>query len=219
MNAVVRAIVIEPMLALYPPPTHLRGNEQAQALALAAYETALAGFDRATLERGWAKVIAEQTYWVWPNPGMIAEACRQCEPVKKGPSEASLRRQQALAMTDAYVARYTKTSQVWKLAKREGWAGLLLDYVQSAAWVQAQLICKTDGIGWNSQLARDLGHFSSSEEAFAAYRETIRNPVEKGSIRVTVPPSRIRAWKERGQQECKAGVDASGRPARAERTD
>ncbi|OWK47334.1 hypothetical protein [Fimbriiglobus ruber] len=193
----VREAVLAPLTALYPPPTHLRADERVQAVALAAYEKALAGFDRATLERGWAKVVAEQTYWVWPNPGVIAEACRQCAPPKREPSEAALRRQQAQEMTDAYVTRYMKTSQVWKLAQREGWAAPLLEYVQAAAWVQAQLICKTDGIGWDTLLIDDPDRYDSSQEAFSAYCDSVRGPVERGRIRVTIPPARVLEWKDR----------------------
>jgi hypothetical protein len=53
MSQTVRELIIEPMLALYPPPAHLRHNSDAQQRALAAYEKSLAGFDRDTLQRGW----------------------------------------------------------------------------------------------------------------------------------------------------------------------
>ena len=93
-----------------------------------------------------------------------------------------------------------KTSQVARLAWREVWAGQLLDYVQAAAWVQAQLICQVQHIGWDTKLAEGLGQFHSSQEAFAAYRRTIERPVERGQIRVTVPPSRLRRWQRSVQQ-------------------
>jgi hypothetical protein len=201
MTGPVREIIIEPMLALYLPPRHLRTDQKARALALAAYETALDRFDRDTLRRGWDKVVSEQTYWCWPNPGIIAEACRLFELRREKPNEEEQRRQQAHDMASAYTARYLKTSHVAKLAKREGWAGGLADYVHSAAWVLAQMICKVQHIGWDAGLARDLGPFHSSEEGFALYRKTIEKAVEKGQVRVTVPQSRIREWKERCRQK------------------
>ena len=56
------------MLALYPPPQHLRGDANKQAAALAAYAVALAGFDDPTLAAGWKVVTAEHQFWVWPQP-------------------------------------------------------------------------------------------------------------------------------------------------------
>jgi hypothetical protein len=189
------------MRALYPPPQHLRDDSRALTLALTSYEAALAGFDRGTLQRGWEKVVADHNFWCWPNPGLIVEACRQCEPRPKPPSEEEQRRQQALEMAQAYTARYMKTSQVARLARREGWAGQLLDFVQAAAWVQAQLICQVQHIGWDTKLTQGLGQFHTSKDAFAAYRKTVEKAVEHGHIRVTVPQARIRTWKERSRAQ------------------
>jgi hypothetical protein len=200
MTSLVRQVIIEPMGELYLPPLHLRADREARSRALDAYETALAPFDRTTLQRAWEKVVAEQTFWVWPNPGVIVEACRQCQSRSKPPSDKNQPRAKALQMTEDYTRRYMRTSQVAKLATREGWDGKLREYVAGAAWVQAQLICQVQAIGWDTHLADDLGHFHSSQEAFTAYRKTIEKPVERGQIRVTVPRSRIREWKEQPQQ-------------------
>jgi hypothetical protein len=200
MTQAVRDVILGPMRALYPPPQHLR-EPKALELALAAYETALAGFDRETLQKGWDKVVADHNFWCWPNPGLIAEACRQCEPRPKPPSEEEQRRQKAQELAEAYASRYMKSSQVAKLARREGWAGNLLDYVQSAAWVQAQLVCQVRHLSWDSKLAEPLGRFRSSQEAFAAYRPTVEKALERGQVRVTVPQARIRQWKEQCRQQ------------------
>jgi hypothetical protein len=198
MTQAVRDIILTPMQELYLPPLHLRRDADAQARALAAYEAALSSFDPDTLQRGWAKVVAEQTYWVWPNPGTIAEACRSFQPKPAPPSEEQQRQAKALQMTDDYATRYMKTSHLAKLARREGWSGRLREHVTDAAWVQAQLICRVKNIGWNAKLADGLGRFHSSAEAFAAYRKTISHAIERGQIRVRIPPSCIRHW----QQEC-----------------
>jgi hypothetical protein len=205
MTDAVRQAILEPMLQLYLPPLHLRADAQAQALALALYEQALAPFDRGTLERAWQQVVAHHAFWVWPNPGLIAEACRHCESRPRPPSDEEQRQAQALELAEAYTTRYLKTSQLAKLAKREGWAGWLRDYVAAAAWVQAQLICRVRNIGWDGRLAQDLGRFHSSGDAFEAYRQTIIKPVERGQIRVHVPPSRIHRWKVEA-------VEAADRP-------
>ena len=125
MTLVVQEVIIRPMTELYLPPLHLRGNAEARARALDAYDKALAGFDRDTLQQAWKTVVAQQTYWVWPNPGVIAEACRHCQPRPKPTNEEEKRREQALDMAEAYTARYMKTSRLAKLARQEGWDGPL----------------------------------------------------------------------------------------------
>jgi hypothetical protein len=209
MTDAVRQAILEPMLALYLPPLHLRADAQARARALALYEQALVPFDRGTLERAWQQVVANQAFWVWPNPGVIVKACRHCEPRPRPPSEEEQRQAQALELAETYTARYLKTSQLAKMARREGWAGRLHEYVAAAAWVQAQLICKVHHIGWDACLVRDLGRFHSSHEAFAAYRHTIGKPVERGQIRVHVPPCRIRRWKEEAGRDAAASIPGS----------
>jgi hypothetical protein len=198
----VRNVILEPMLALYPPPSHLRHDEQAQQRALAAYEKALAGFDRATLERAWEKVVARQAGWVWPNPRTIVDACRQCQPRPTPPSDQEQRQQHALDLAEAYTAQFMKTSYLARLARQEGWAGPLRDYVADAAWVQAQLLAQVKRIGWNARLADGLGPFRSSQEAFAAYRQTISAAIKDGEIHVRVPRSRICSWKEHAMPDC-----------------
>jgi hypothetical protein len=101
MTETVREVILGPMCTLYPPPQHLRGNSKAVSIALAAYEKALAGFDRPTLGRGWDEIVAAQTFWCWPNPGEIADACRNYQPQPKQPSEEESRQQQAMDMADA----------------------------------------------------------------------------------------------------------------------
>jgi len=202
MTTAVRDIIIEPMLSLFPAPLHLRHNGQARELALAAYEKALARFDRETLQRGWEKIVAEHALWVWPNPATIADACRQCQPKPTPPSEEEQRKEKALGMAEAYTTHYMKTSHLARLARQEGWAGRLREYVADAAWVQAELLCKIKNIGWNARLADGIGQFRSSAEAFAAYRKTISHAIERGQIRVSVPRARILQWKEQAVPDC-----------------
>ena len=180
-----------------PPPQHLRANSEGLSLALAAYEKALARFDRQTLERGWDKIVAEQTFWCWPNPGEIADACRQCMPHPRPPSDEERRKQQAMDLADTYTTRYMKTSQVAKLARREGWSERLREYVYDAAWGTGPADCRwSTTLAGTRSLPREAGQFRSSYDAFEAYRQTIRRTVESGHVRVIVPRNRIREWKE-----------------------
>jgi hypothetical protein len=210
MTDAVRQAILEPMLQLYLPPLHLRADAQAQAGALALYEQALAPFDRGTLERAWQHVVANHAFWVWPNPGAIVAACQRCESRPRPSSDEAQRQAQALEQAEAYTARYLKTSQLAKLARREGWAGRLNEYVAAAAWVQAQLICGVQHLGWDAILVRDLGRFRSSREAFEKYRNTIADPAERGHIRVHVPPSCIRRWKEEAKRETATSILGNG---------
>ena len=92
MTKAVRDVITR-MLALYPPPMHLRQDGEAREAALESYAKVLERFDRATLERAWEKVVAENKYWVWPQPGLIVEACELFAPrrLEKSP-EAEHRR-------------------------------------------------------------------------------------------------------------------------------
>jgi hypothetical protein len=56
-----------PVQGLYSPPQHSR-DPQAMEIALAAYETALAEFDRETGQNGGQNVTAHHNFWHWPNP-------------------------------------------------------------------------------------------------------------------------------------------------------
>jgi hypothetical protein len=210
MTEAVREYVLDRMVQLYPPPTHLRGDEAQTNAALAEYERVLAPFDRETLARAWDKVVAEHSFWVWPNPGLFAEACRQFAPKPTAPSEKEQRRQQALELADHYTHRYMKMSHLAQLARAEGFEPELLAYVQAASWVQAQLIAGVRDIGWDSVLVPDAHAYGSAREAFAAYRQSIARTVEQGRISVRVPPSIVRAWKA----ECRRGPASPPDPAR-----
>lgn len=200
MTTAVQTLITGPMLALYPPPQHLRGDAQQQAAALAAYDKALARFDAATLAAGWELVTAKHQFWVWPNPGTLAEACRRCEPPRPAASDQGERRQRADAMAETYAAKFMRSTHLAKLAQAEGWAGRLAEYVRDAAWVQAQLICGLSRVSFASSLVPAECRHLSAGEFIAGYRESVAGVLGRGVVRVTVPPSRIRGWKS-----CHAG--------------
>ena len=161
MANAVRDIILTPMQETYLRPAHLRHNAQARSRTLALYEQALAPFDDDTLRRAWQKIVAEHTSWrTWPSPGMIARACRQCQPRPIPPATDEQRKAKAFALADDYATAFMHTSHLAKLAKREGWSGRLREYVTDAAWVQAQMICGVRNIGWNPRLAEGLGSLS-----------------------------------------------------------
>ena len=215
MTDAVRDIILKPMQELYLPPLHLRHDVDAQARALAAYETALAAFDRDTLQRAWEHVVAHQSYWVWPSCGTIAEACRQCRPRPEPPSDEEQRKEKASRMADAYAARFMKTSHLAKLAAREGWSGRLREYVTDAAHVQAQLLCGVRDVSFSTNLIADRSRFHSSREAFAAYRKTIDTTVQSGSINVPIPPDRIRRWQDQCRRHPQPTIDAAAEAIRS----
>jgi hypothetical protein len=210
MADAVRDIILQPMQEMFLPPVHLRRHADAQARALDAYAKALAQFDSDTLQRAWQQVVARQTYWIWPSCGAIVEACRQCRPRPAPPTEEQQRKAKALDMADAYAGRFMKTSHLAQLAVREGWSGRLREYVTDAASVQAQLICGVRDVSFSSNLLDGPNRFHSAREAFAAYRQTVDEQIERGEIDVQVPPARIQQWQEQGRHGRNTIPTASG---------
>jgi hypothetical protein len=101
---------------------------------------------------------------------------------RAGPArDLDRRRKEAAAMADRYLKQYCRHSQVAKLAKAEDWIGPLTKFVRESAWVQAQILCRVDPIGWDASLADHLGYFSTSGEAYAAFRQTIAGAIERGA--------------------------------------
>jgi hypothetical protein len=201
MPEAVREAIIEPMLVTYLPPQQVRHDSAARNRALAEYTKTLAPFDRETLERAWELVKATHLLVIWPAPGTIAEACRQCQPKPRPPTEEERQRQKSLAMADAYTARYMKTSHLAQLARQEQWADRLREYVAATAWVQAQMICQVRHIGWDKLLLPDGERYRSSQAAFEAIRPALARQVEKGTIQVHIPQARIRQWKDEAQHQ------------------
>jgi hypothetical protein len=196
----VQKRIIEPMTATYIPPRHMRYQPELQEKALDSYLRTLEGFDSETLERAWKKVCREHTYSIWPTPAVIYQAAQasQRKPIELSPE--AQKQEQARQLTNDYVSRFRRTSVVAKRAKSEGWLSPLMSYVESAAWGQAQLICGVKEIGFDTCLIQNQEEFSSAQEAFAAYRETVRKPVEQKQIKVQVPLFLIKEWKRQSQE-------------------
>ena len=202
----VEEAVIRPMRALFPPPVHLRGDAEAQRLALDTYRRGLTRFERPELERGWQNVAEGNGYWCWPTLAELARACGQCrkeaqaaEPVAEPWAE------KAAGMAYAYRKRFMETSQTAARAKAEGWAEPLKAYVDEAAWVQAQYLCGRKDVGYNSTVLFGRGATASDcRERAAEFFERARDQAERGFIRVNVPPSMAEGWK----REC---GDSAGR--------
>lgn len=198
MSEAVEKIIIGPMLALYPPPSHLRDDAGRRAAALAEYRHALDRFDGPTLAVGWERVVAEHQYWVWPNPGLIAAACAQSLPPPPAVSDQDRRRSAAIEMAEDYTARFLKTTHQAALARAEGWFPRLAEYVREAAWAQTQLLVGVKPVGFSAVLIpREHRHLTAGD-AFARYRETIDGALRRGRVRVTVPPALVREWRGPG---------------------
>jgi hypothetical protein len=190
----VQEAIVKPMLRLYMAPGHLRENPHEQPAALQEYFRSLEHYPRPVLEQVWRVVVEEHTLSIWPPPGKILEICRRVPRSSPKTNEVDQRLQQARDLAETYAQRFMKTSQVARLAKREGWSGYLRSYVEAASWVQAQLIGGIRDIGFDSILTRHLGTFASAQEALQAYRRTLPKSLDKGQIRVTVPKSLVSQW-------------------------
>jgi hypothetical protein len=187
------------MQAELPPPTHLRADTRAREMFLADYERVLAPWPEEVLDAAWPVVLARLEFWIWPRPQQILDACKQIVGHVRPPSTLEQRRTRALGLADRYFRDYRRRSLLARRAAAEGWLEPLLHFVRESAWVQAQLLAEVTPLGWDASLARHLGKFHSSAEAFAAFRWTIAGAVDRGRIEVRVPPSLLREWKTRSQ--------------------
>lgn len=195
--------VLRPMQRVYLPPRHLRrydtDDPDAKEEALEQYRQALAGYDRATLEKAWQRVRAGHDYSIWPTPAALVQAAELSLPRPRPPSEVELRQLRAMERAEEYAAAFMRRRKVARLAREEGWAGRLRSYVFAAAWVQAQLIDGLDrepgaGITLPADLTRHAG-CGTSAEALAWCREAFAAQTDAGEIDVRVPERLAGAWR------------------------
>jgi hypothetical protein len=187
------------MQAELPPPTHLRSDARAREQFLADYERVLSQWSQAVLDAAWPVVLSRLEFWIWPRPQQIHDACKQVTGHCWQASTLDKRRTHAQDTADRYVRQYRRRSHLARRAEVEGWIEPLLHYVRESAWVQAQILAKVEPLGWDPLLARHLGRFPSSTEAFAAFHRTM----QRGRIEMRVPPALIREWKARCQADGK----------------
>lgn len=206
MNGAVRTLILERMQAVFMPPQQVRANRQARQLALVEYEQALQGFTAEVLEQAWVKVRNEHELVIWPPIRRFLDACRYYAVREGQPSPEEGRRQQALEQANAYTSRFLKHSVLAQRARAEGWLGELQNYVQAAAWVQAQLLCGVRQLGFDSVLLEE-GEYRSAQAAFAAYRTQVAKELTKGEIKVRVPAARIEQWRAQAQTRERASGD------------
>lgn len=184
----VRDVILARLPALGSPgerffPDPDVDRERAWEVIACEYVEALQQFDRGTLERAFARVRDTHTIGFWPSPGKFRLAALALR--ERSPDPDASKRAQAEQLAEAYVTRYRRTSKVYREAKRDGWAGSLMDYVHSAASVQAQLVAKTEGISWDAGkcsvnrrlvVCRSLVGFSPEEVHHVRCRSCPRSP-------------------------------------------
>src|SRR5262245_4842218 len=139
----IDAAVIGPMCALFPTPTHLRGNNDAIRQALNVYRRALGRFDPDVLAEAWQRVAERNTFWTWPKVADVVQACEEVR--RRKPEEPWV--EKATALSDAYVKRFMQTSQAAVRAREGGYERQLKEYVREAAWVQSQYVVGRSGVG------------------------------------------------------------------------
>lgn len=200
----VEEVVLRPMQRVYLPPRHLRHHDtddpDAKEEALEQYHQALAGYDRAALQKAWQRVRAEHDFSIWPTPAKLVQAAELSLPRQRPPSEAELRQQHAMDRAEEYATNFMKRRKVARLAREEGWAGRLRAYVHAAAWVQAQLIDGLDreGVTLPADLTRHAG-CRSTKEALAWCREAFAAQADAGEIDVRVPERLAAEWKHEAE--------------------
>jgi hypothetical protein len=196
----VEEAVLRPMQALYPPPVHLRGSEEAVRAALDAYRRGLGRFPRPALEAAWQRVAEANAFWTWPKLSELIRACEECQ--RRQAAGQDERIESANERAYAYTKRFMQTSQLASRARSEGWEAPLKRYVDAAAWVQGQLLAGCAGVGYS---AHDLFDYTKiSREEFEvrrdAFFEKAREQAARGHIRVSVPPHMVERWKRSREQ-------------------
>jgi hypothetical protein len=170
-----------------PPPTHLRGDPEAQKQFLADYERVLSGWPREILEAAWPVVLSRQEFWIWPRPQQIYDACKQITAQRQQPNNLEKRRQEAQELANRYVCNYLRRSQVAKLAEKEGWITPLRHLVRESAWVQAQLLCKVNSLGWDASIADHLGDFAVPKKHSPLFVKPSPGPFNAAALRFMFP--------------------------------
>jgi hypothetical protein len=197
----VNDAIIKPMCRLYPPPRHLRGDEDILDAALGTYRRALARFDQKVLEAAWDRVVAQNAIWCWPK---VADIVQAAEAVK-GASRPELSEdwvERATRMADSYTRRYMQTTQAAVRARESGFEAALKRYIWEASWVQSQMICGRGGVGYDHAVlfpARER-----DKEAEAEFFAKAREIAKSGHIRVSVPRGLIEQWTEKAESQDRA---------------
>ena len=202
LNPDVEEAVIAPLLAAFPPPTHLRGNRHAIDTALNVYRRALGRFERIVLEQAFQKAAAENEYVMWPKCSALLKAAehfhRLAHPQARDPDAWV---EKADGMADAYVKRFMKTSAHAARAREGGYEPELKRYVEAAANVQAQYLLGRTGVAYDglALFGNRVGRDQEEKEREAEFFEKAREQAAKGSIRVHVPAERVRRWQQQAE--------------------
>jgi hypothetical protein len=206
----VHAVILARLPALGSPgerffPDPDTDRERAWALIAREYVEALEQFDRPTLERAFARVRDQNTTGFWPSPGKFRQAALSLATPE--PDANAARRDAAEQRAGEYVARFMKTSKLLREARKDGWAGELLAYVQAAASVQAQVIAGTKGISWDAALLDPASDAAPGEQIDALVAECRERGLAE--VKVQVPRDRVKAWR----------AHASAHPAKPEQSE
>lgn len=193
----VDEVVIDAMVARFPPPKHVREDDRAAGGLLNTYRKALSAFRRPILEQGWELVAARQKIWCWPLPSEIGEACMEAQRKAERSGEADAWVQRAQDRADEYVKRFMKTSAVAARAREGGYEDRVKEYLRAASWVQSQMIEGRESVGYDGRVLFGRGPRDREQESewFAKQREQ----AAKGGIQVRVPQQLMKKW----EAECR----------------
>lgn len=192
----VHAMILARLPALGSPgerffPDPDTDRERAWALIAREYVEALEQFDRPTLERAFARVRDANTTGFWPSPGRFRQAALSLATPE--PDADAAKRSAAERRAGEYVARFMKTSKLLREARKDGWAGELLAYVQAVAAVQAQVIEGTRGISWDAALLDPAADAEPKAQIDALVEDCCRKELKE--VKVHVPRDRIATWR------------------------
>ena len=188
----VQEFIINPMMALYQPPQHVRNNPEGLRQLMAAYPKALHRYTAETLQKAWDAVTTQAVSWTYPHPSVIADKCREFAKLStrdkafvhadKYESEPwKARRINAEKNARSYTKTFMQTSPTAKQAASEGWNSELQKYVQDMACAQELL---RDG---SSFCPGDLYLYAKSESEYLEAKADVCTARDTGSINVALP--------------------------------
>jgi len=203
----VREAVLNPMMRLYQPPSHVRTDKEAFNALIAEYAKALGGFTKPTLEMAWETVKDEHSTWIWPHLKVLKDACIRHAPAERKLADNNTdfkknlqqRADDAYELARKYLAEY-ELSPLMLQAKTEGWADDLRRYVTAAARSLADVITRLKNWGylwpvyqWESRMANP----DVIKQRRKDFEEFVYRQAATGQMEIEVPAEAIEIWKRR----------------------
>jgi hypothetical protein len=179
----VQMHIIEPMMLVFYPPTHVRDKPDALAVLIDSYHKTLRGFSAEVLKQAWQDIVTFAKVWTYPKPSEILEACQRHQPIASHAHGTQTKAEQpweqrvrlARVAAKDYAQRF-KSTPTYTQADAEGWANRLMSYVHDMACAQALAI---DGASF---IPPDVYAFAPSEAEYQSLAQGVYTAKRNGGV-------------------------------------